>query len=263
MVDTNHLPVTVWFEWGPGNDYGNATPPQIVPPNSTGSVTASLAGLLPGTTYSFRLVTFRHDGIHSGGEQVFTTTDAPHIVPMAAMINACMVAGKQPGYVTEAAHRIYPSGFGNTQGAPAAPWVPYRAEPHESGRDRLVVLEDDLRHDLRSAVVHQRVSTREILGREPMRDDRIEVDQPVVDQTQDLAPDRCRIGEGTDHRCILRDEVVGGDVESSGLTGDPEKTHSPAGADVIERRLHGLPRSEALSRRSAPGGARLRPRLRP
>jgi phosphodiesterase/alkaline phosphatase D-like protein len=50
--------VGVWFEWGTTSSVGTKTTPQVVPGGQTGTFTASLSNLQPGTTYYFRAVLY-------------------------------------------------------------------------------------------------------------------------------------------------------------------------------------------------------------
>jgi alpha-tubulin suppressor-like RCC1 family protein len=85
MLDTNALPALAWFEWGTTTNHGGLTPIQSVSSNSTiRFLEAAIAGLQPGTAYYHRLVVSNAIGLHYGGEQTFTTTDLPAIVPLAA-----------------------------------------------------------------------------------------------------------------------------------------------------------------------------------
>jgi len=59
--------------------------------------------------------------------------------------------------VSEPPHWMNPVAIGQAQSAAVVSWIPNRAESHLSGGDGLVVLEHDLRYDLRTAVVHQLV----------------------------------------------------------------------------------------------------------
>jgi hypothetical protein len=73
-VNTNGLPTTYGFEVGTSTDYG--------PPTGLGAVGAgagevpvsrALSGLLPGTTYHYRLTATNLDGTSYGADQTFTT----------------------------------------------------------------------------------------------------------------------------------------------------------------------------------------------
>ena len=108
---------------------------------------------------------------------------------------------------------MHPGVIGDAQSAPVISWVPDRAESHLSDGDGLVVLEHDLRYDLRTAVVHQLVGLGEIPSREPVSNDWIEIHQSVVNQAQNLAPDCGCVGEGPNNAGILRNKVVGRDFQ--------------------------------------------------
>jgi hypothetical protein len=73
-VDTNGLPTSYGFEIGTSTDYG--------PPTGLGTVGAGaskapvslpLTGLVPGTTYHYRLMATNLDGTSHGADQTFTT----------------------------------------------------------------------------------------------------------------------------------------------------------------------------------------------
>jgi hypothetical protein len=70
------------FEYGPGPDYGAATPsvelgPDIVPL----TVTAGLGGLAPGAAYHYRLVATNSEGATGGADRTFTTASLPAAPP--------------------------------------------------------------------------------------------------------------------------------------------------------------------------------------
>ena len=69
--------VQVSFEWGLTTDYGNTTSPQ--PKTTTGTFSANISGLLPGTTYHFRAKAVG-DGTSYGDDQVFTTSPSGPVV---------------------------------------------------------------------------------------------------------------------------------------------------------------------------------------
>lgn len=88
VLNTNGLPTTYGFEIGTSTDYG--------PPTGLGSVGAglaeapvslSLSGLLPGTTYHYRLAATNVDGTSYGEDRTFTTSTFPEtfIAPPAAL----------------------------------------------------------------------------------------------------------------------------------------------------------------------------------
>ncbi len=75
LVETNGLPTTYGFELGTNTDYG--------PPTGLGSVGAglsetpvslSLTGLVPGTTYHYRITATNIDGTSYGADRTFTTS---------------------------------------------------------------------------------------------------------------------------------------------------------------------------------------------
>jgi hypothetical protein len=75
VVDTNGLPTAYGFEIGTSTDYG--------PPTGLGAIGAgaskapaslALTGLLPGTTYHYRLTATNVDGMSYGADQTFTTS---------------------------------------------------------------------------------------------------------------------------------------------------------------------------------------------
>ena len=73
--------VSVYFEWGLTNGYGNTTAGQAM--TAAGPVSAGLTGLTPATTYHFRAVAVG-DGTDYGADQTFTTTSLPDEPPEVA-----------------------------------------------------------------------------------------------------------------------------------------------------------------------------------
>ncbi len=74
-VNPNHLETSVGFEWGTTTTYGNiATPAQSpVTGNSSVNVSADLTGLIPGTTYHFRIKATNELGATSSDDLSFKT----------------------------------------------------------------------------------------------------------------------------------------------------------------------------------------------
>jgi streptogramin lyase len=70
------------FEWGTTSSYGNVTPAGAAAPGS--GVNALLAGLLPGTTYHWRLVATTPAGVSATADQTFTTASAVQGPPGSA-----------------------------------------------------------------------------------------------------------------------------------------------------------------------------------
>ena len=87
IVNANSLKTSVIFEYGTTTNYGATI---IASQNSVSgttnvSVNASLNGLLPGTTYHFRVKTENAKGIVYGNDMVFTTSGAlPYVTVLAA-----------------------------------------------------------------------------------------------------------------------------------------------------------------------------------
>ena len=65
----------VWFQWGLTTSYGQSTTPQTK--TSTGTFSAGIGSLNPGTTYHFRAVGSNSAGTVYGGDQTFTTDSTP------------------------------------------------------------------------------------------------------------------------------------------------------------------------------------------
>jgi hypothetical protein len=73
-VDTSGLPTTYGFEIGTSTDYGPATGLGSVGAGlSETPVSLALTGLLPGTTYHYRLTATNLDGTSYGADETFTT----------------------------------------------------------------------------------------------------------------------------------------------------------------------------------------------
>lgn len=76
-VDPRGTDSTYWFEFGPSVSYGSATDefPAPAMPAGPRSVTASLSGLSPATTYHFRLVARNAGGTVQGDDATLLTLD--------------------------------------------------------------------------------------------------------------------------------------------------------------------------------------------
>jgi alpha-tubulin suppressor-like RCC1 family protein len=82
VMTANGFPTTAYFEWGAGTNFNNRTPDQIIGAGATNAtVSASLAGLLPGGNYVCRLAVSNQLGRATGGTQSFTTLNIPQIIP--------------------------------------------------------------------------------------------------------------------------------------------------------------------------------------
>lgn len=75
------------FEYGTSAAYGASTPfetPMTTGAGDTGELSASVTGLLPGTTYHFRADALNFSGLGEGADQTFTTSDTPKVQPLPA-----------------------------------------------------------------------------------------------------------------------------------------------------------------------------------
>jgi hypothetical protein len=81
LVNPNGLNTSAYFEYGLTNSYGGITPNLAAGNGVTpGSVSTSIIGLQPGTTYQYRLVAFNDQGVTRGANAAFTTLPLPPIV---------------------------------------------------------------------------------------------------------------------------------------------------------------------------------------
>ncbi len=80
-IDPNGRSTNYVFEYGTTTSYGTKTPSGSAGSGSSAtSVSASVSGLKPGTTYHFRLVATSDAGTSNGSDQTFTTNTAPTVV---------------------------------------------------------------------------------------------------------------------------------------------------------------------------------------
>ena len=79
-VNPNGLDTLVYFQYGLTTSYGSSTTPQdIGSGTSPVPFNATITGLLPGTTYHYRLVSTNSNGTVYGPDMTFTTS--PYLVP--------------------------------------------------------------------------------------------------------------------------------------------------------------------------------------
>jgi phosphodiesterase/alkaline phosphatase D-like protein len=78
-VAANGADATVTFEYGETTAYGSsaAGSPSPVSGSTSTAVTAALSGLIPGTTYHYRVVASSTNGTTEGADQTFTTAAPP------------------------------------------------------------------------------------------------------------------------------------------------------------------------------------------
>jgi hypothetical protein len=78
IVNPNERATTTYFQYGTTEMYGQAAPgPEVPAAGSVSSLTASLGGLLPATTYHFRAVAESSAGTTYGVDQAFKTLPLP------------------------------------------------------------------------------------------------------------------------------------------------------------------------------------------
>lgn len=81
-VSPNGSPTQSWFEWGVASVSENRTAIQSLGNTGSGlAVSQTISGLLPSTTYRFRMVAENGIGVKAGAEQSFTTP-APPAAPL-------------------------------------------------------------------------------------------------------------------------------------------------------------------------------------
>ena len=72
---------TYSFQYGATTGYGASTAAQAVGGNGTKSVSATISGLLPSTTYHYRLIAANASGPSTGQDVTFTTATAGAVAP--------------------------------------------------------------------------------------------------------------------------------------------------------------------------------------
>ncbi len=78
MASSNILGSTWYFQYGTSLSYGDNTTPTLLSSDTVQSVSASISGLLPGTTYHYRLVvTGSYGELDPGRDATFTTPATP------------------------------------------------------------------------------------------------------------------------------------------------------------------------------------------
>ncbi len=72
-LDPHGLPTTVNFQYGTTTSYGSATPMQSQAGNTYRNIAANISGLIPHTTYHFRMVATNSGGTRMGSDRTFIT----------------------------------------------------------------------------------------------------------------------------------------------------------------------------------------------
>ena len=83
-VDPNNTSTSYHFDYGTTAGYGASSPTGTAGAGGSGiAVSAAVSGLLPGTTYHYRISTANGTGTANGLDQTFVTTPAPPPPPLA------------------------------------------------------------------------------------------------------------------------------------------------------------------------------------
>ncbi|MBX7210869.1 MAG: M36 family metallopeptidase [Verrucomicrobiaceae bacterium] len=88
-VTPNQDGATAYYQYGVNTNYGSQTAPQTLAAGTAAvPVNASLAGLLPGTVYHYRLVTVTSQGTFYTADQTFATAGAPLVITGSLVVAA-------------------------------------------------------------------------------------------------------------------------------------------------------------------------------
>src|SRR5262249_46905356 len=110
-VNPNGLTTTAFFQWGTTTAYGNTTASLALGSGtSTVAAFAQLSGLLPNTTYHFRIVASSSQGTTNGLDGSFTTGGATSLSNLA--LNKAATQSSDPGWGGPASKAV----DGNTDG---------------------------------------------------------------------------------------------------------------------------------------------------
>jgi PKD repeat protein len=99
-VNPNGLDTTAQFEYGTTTSYGGTTASQSVGSGSTAvTVSAALSGLVPNTTYHFRIDATNTAGTSLGSDRTFTTGPGPPVVTTGAATSVTSSGARLNGTV--------------------------------------------------------------------------------------------------------------------------------------------------------------------
>jgi hypothetical protein len=101
-VDPQGVSGSYYFEYGPTTAYGTSLPELTIPATESGlGVTANVSGLVPDTTYHFRVVGSNNGGVTHSDDEAFTTyaTEGPSSEPPPPGFSLTGVAPGTPAAV--------------------------------------------------------------------------------------------------------------------------------------------------------------------
>ena len=120
-VNANSLPTTVTFEYGTTTSYGNTITATQSPltGNTNSNISASISGLLPGTSYHFRAKATNAQGTVYGNDLSFTTFSLPTVSTIAISSLSSNSAASGGNVSTDGGTAISSKGIcWNTTGSP-------------------------------------------------------------------------------------------------------------------------------------------------
>jgi hypothetical protein len=88
-INPEGLATTWYFQYGPTNTYGSVSPTNVTNTATRNeSVSATISGLTPGTTYHYRIYASSSGGLSLGADRTFTTAGHPPPTPVTTGISA-------------------------------------------------------------------------------------------------------------------------------------------------------------------------------
>lgn len=162
-VNPNYLSSTVEFEWGTTTSYGNSFAPSQSPVtgNTSVNVSADLTGLIPGTTYHFRINATNELGTTKSDDMTFRTLgDVPSTMVESItniQYNSATIAGQvNPNYLPTTVIFEYgtTTSYGNTFSVSQSPIT----------GNISVEIAEDLSGLIQGTIYHIRISATNELG---------------------------------------------------------------------------------------------------